>query len=272
VNSEFIERIESPTAPQQRKLFELGRGETEERLEGYDIDVEELDEATLTRLNYTYYHNWEENDPDFMFLVRDPGTPGDHVVSEIVNIRDTTDPIELINIYQRIGAQWLMKRDYATFIKTFLDVFEEEDLIDIPDPWWEYVLNGSFFDDFYMTDVVKYRVDQDLSDTDIQNCFTEYLFDEIEDVDPNLIFAFGKTPWLSLRNMLGTVRVDDGESTQASITEAQGSLYRTTKMPGEQVHVVPFMHMSPHNYPSKVTIPEFEEMLKDSLYNWKTTH
>lgn len=248
MNKEFIEEIEHPSAPRQQKLYKAGREVTLERLEKHA--VEDLDDITIRRLNYTYYHNWEENDPRCMFLIRDPGTPGDHVVSEIVEIDRTDDVLDLIDIYQRIGSRWLMGRDYAKFTQEFLRTCEAQGLIDLSTDWWAYLLTGQFFDDFYMTDVVKYRIDTDPPDADIQDCFTKHLYPEIEHVEPDLVFAFGKTPWKSLRDTLKTEHVGTGARTKPSITQAQGKLFRTTRMPDEQLYVLPFLHMSPHNYPS----------------------
>lgn len=268
MNEQFIRQIENPSSPQQQTLYEQGLEITKDRLEKHSI--EGLEDTTLTRLNYTYYHNWKRNDPDFFFLIRDPGKPGDHVVSEAVEIDRTEEILDLIDIYQRIGARWLMGRNYATFIREFLRVCEQKDLVELTTDWWEYVLTGSFFDDFYMTDVVKYRIDEDPTDSDLQDCFTSYLFPEIDEIDPDLIFAFGKTPWKSIRDTLNTKDIETGEQTKPSVTQAQGRLFRTTRMPDDQLFVIPFLHMSPQNYPSKVTIPEFTEMLTTAINRWKS--
>lgn len=263
MDEEFIHKIERPDSPQQQDLYDEGIEITENRLEKFGING--LSESTRRRLNYTYYHNWEHDDPQLMFLIRDPGKPGDHVVAETRNIDRNEKILDLIDIYQRIGARWLMGRNYAKFMREFLQTCEQEGLIDIPGDWWEYLLSGQFFDDFYMTDVVKYRVDEDPSDRYIQDCFTTHLFSEIEYVDPDIIFAFGKTPWKSLRDMVDTEHVETGARTKSSITEAQGKLFRTTKMPSEQLYVIPFLHMSPQNIPSRVTIDEFRDMLRSAL-------
>lgn len=276
MNPEFLEKIENPEtimgtgSLEQQSLLDSALKESRKRLSEYGIH--DLDDWLLYRLAYIYYHNWEENDPSYMILLEDPGDMGDHVVAEIPKIKALgrdPNPLDLIEIYQRIGARWLMGRDYAYITSQVLEAFNQFDLIDFDGDWWEYMLSGRFFDDFYMGDTVKYRADyNDVPDS----CFTQFLRKELESVDPDFIFIFGGDGWDVICEKLNPVPVslDLGSSNvcEENLGAVLGEVFRS-EYPVE-TYLAPLYHVS---YVTRgwadISREEYIEAIQGSVRDWQ---
>ena len=86
MNSAFVERINDPGRLQLQQQQESAREAVRERLRVYDMA--DVPDYVLQKLTYTYYHDWKTDEQRFMFLLEDPGVPGEHIILEIVDYVD----------------------------------------------------------------------------------------------------------------------------------------------------------------------------------------
>lgn len=233
-----------------------------ERLAKYDmVDVPD---HVIRHLTYAYYHDWEVDDPEFVFLLEDPGIPGEHVVHETnayVDLGTEYDIRDVVEIDRRFGARWLAKSTYTEFTSQFISLCQEYGLVETDSPWWQYLLGGAFFDDFYMCDVVKYRATS-IGTADVRVSFTEFLYDEIETIEPDLIFAFGKRAWETIRDQLRAEPLEEEPASQ-SVLDVHGVLHRTTRPP--DTTVLPLGHMSPNFRGAQISHAEYIDGMERGL-------
>jgi len=201
MNRDFVEGIEHPESRYLQEAQESAARHVRERLE--DHHMTDVPDKVLRKLTYAYYHDWEQNDPNYVFLLADPGVPGEHVVFEANAYAglEPTDYRTKVQIDQRFGARWLAKQRYTDFTSEFLTHCQDHGLVEFDEPWWQYLLSGSFFDDFYMTDVVKYR-ENNPSQATLDAAVRLGLIQELEYIDPDLIFTFGSRAWDAVRTHL----------------------------------------------------------------------
>lgn len=229
MNEEFVASIEQPDKLQLQQLQESAREAVIDRLADYDMY--DVPDWVIRKLTYTYYHDWETDDPSYVFLLEDPGIPGEHVVletAEYAELGEGYDPHDVIQIDRRFGARWLATRRYTDFTSEFIDACGENGLISLDEPWWRYLLTGRFFDDFYMADVIKYR-GVNAGTGDVNTAFSSHLIHELEYVDPDVIFAFGKRAWETIRDQLGATPVGDPSDGQG-VTDVHGVLHATGRL------------------------------------------
>ena len=104
-----------------------------------------------------------------------------------------------------------------------------------------------FFDDFYMTDIVKYRAPGSaVGSPEVQFSFSEQLREELEAIDPDLIFTFGNRAWNPIRDELAAKPVESLAIDESRITELHGSLHETGRV--LDTYVLPLGHMSTQFY------------------------
>lgn len=71
MNEQFIDRLEQPRSLALEELFEAAVDNVTEQLREYG--AKNVDEWALGKIAYTYYYDWEHDDPDVVFLLEDPG-------------------------------------------------------------------------------------------------------------------------------------------------------------------------------------------------------
>lgn len=268
MNSAFVSGIENPDRLQLQEQQASAREVVEERLRSYDMT--EVPDYVLRKLTYTYYHDWETDDPQFMFLLADPGVPGEHVIMEVadyVGLEPGYDPHDAIQIDRRFGARWLAKGAYTDFTSAFLQACAENGLIDLTEPWWQYLLTGGFFDDFYMTDVIKYR-GVNAAAGDVNASFYEFLSDEFEYLDPDIVFAFGKRAWTTLLDKFEIEPLGDGVVSE-SVHDVHGSLYEASGL--VETDVLPLGHMSGNFRGAQISKADYQDKLEFGLEEWANT-
>ena len=266
MDTSFVKDIEDPDRLQLQQQQESAREAVRERLRDYDmVDVPDY---VLHKLTYTYYHDWKTDDPRFMFLLEDPGIPGEHVIMEVaayVDLDPGYDPYDAIQIDRRFGARWLAKRGYTDFTSDFLEACADNGLIEMEDPWWQYLLSGGFFDDFYMADVIKYR-GVNASAGDINTSFYSFLSEELEYLEPDLIFAFGKRAWTTLMEKFDVDPLGDGPVSD-SILDVHGHVYRASGI--VETDILPLGHMSGNCRGSQISKSEYQQGIDDGLEKWR---
>jgi hypothetical protein len=203
----------------------------------------DVPDHVLRKLTYTYYHDWKTEDPRFMFLLEDPGIPGEHVIMEVadyVDLGSGYDLYDAVQIDRRFGSHWLAKRGYTDFSSDFIQACSDNGLIELEEPWWQYLLSGEFFDDFYMADVIKYR-GVNASTGDINTSYYSFLSEELEFLEPDLVFAFGKRAWTTLLEKFEIEPLVDGPVSE-SILDVHGAVYGASGI--VETDVLPLGHMS----------------------------
>jgi hypothetical protein len=265
MNREFVERIEEPRTLQLQMLRDDARSEVERRLERCRMSG--VPERVLQKMTYAYYHDWNANDPSCVFLLEEPGKLGEYRVFETnayVELGEDFDIREAIRVDQRFGARWLAKSRYANFTQEFVKVCREHELVTSDRPWWQYVLSGEFFDDFYMTDVIKYRSVSPAT-ADIGASFTEFLIHELEYIEPELVFAFGGRAWNALRDRLSLEPIS-GELEATSVHDRHGVLHETNRLVGTMV--LPLGHPSPKFRGAQLSHEQYMQRLASGVRVW----
>lgn len=265
MDNSFLRRIEDPDRLQLQKQQDAAKAAVKERLAAYDM--QDVPESALRKLTYTYYHDWQTDDPQFMFLLEDPGIPGEHVLLEIeeyASLGADYTPRQAIQVDRRFGARWLATKSYTDFTSAFLRTCADNNLIELEDPWWRYLLSGAFFDDFYMADVIKYR-GINAASGDINASFYAFLSDELEYVDPDLVFAFGKRAWTTLKDQFDITPLDDGPVSN-SIHDVHGYIYEATGL--VDTDILPVGHMSGNFRGAQISKVTYQEGLAQGLSDW----
>lgn len=265
MNPEFVEGIEDPEKLSLQRLQEEAREAVKNRLSMYDM--EDIPEWVLTKLTYTYYHDWETDDPEFVFLLEDPGVPGEHVIMETnayFELGEVYDVHDAIQVDRRFGARWLATRRYTDFTSQFLAICEEHGLISTDGPWWQYLLSGRFFDDFYMADVIKYR-GANARSGDVKASFSSCLLHELEYIDPDLVFAFGKRAWETIRDHCQAKPVES-PPVGTGVSDVHGVLHSTERL--LDTAVLPLGHPSTNFRGAQLSHADYMDRLKGGVASW----
>lgn len=262
MDPEFVHSIESPEPLPLQELQAEAWDVVVERLAEYDmLDVPDW---VVRKMTYTYYHDWTTDDPDYVFLLEDPGKPGEHVVLETsayASLGEGYDPLDAVQIDRRFGARWLATRRYTPFTSAFVEACAEFGLISADVSWWRYVLSGQFFDDFYMADVVKYR-GVSAGTGDINAAFSTHLIHELEHVDPDIVFAFGKRAWETIKDKLHAVPLDERPASPG-VRDVHGVPHSTERL--LDTDVLPLGHPSTNFRGAQLSHDEYMERLRDGV-------
>ena len=269
MDAEFLSQIENPRSHILEELLESAVTDVEEHQQTYD-DVN-LDEWAVRKMAFTYYYNWETDNPDFVFLLTDPGSIDERHMREaqrIAALKNEYDPLSLVDIYRNFATTWFTETRNSDFIGTFLATCNEMDLIAYENYWKDYIRSREFFNDFYMTDIVKYRAPRStVGSPEVQVSFSEQLREELEGIDPDLIFTFGNRAWTPIEEELATEPIDDLAIDESKITELHGHLHKTGGV--IDAHVLPLGHMSTQFYGAQISKQEYMSRMEDGLERWK---
>lgn len=237
--SQFFQDIEEPESPVLSQLYDQALSEGREKFDKKDIEV---DEEALRKSTYTYYHNWETESPNLGFFLQNPGTlKARHEGKDLLN---ASDPLDYIAVYQRYAAEWFVLKN-KHFAGRFFPILDELDLIQVQD--WKTYVKDAFFDDFYMTDLVKYRVTTgDIEDQHRKESYEEQLKHELEAIDIDLAFAFSSRLWKTLHEEVPLEPRSAGAPESSSVSECHGHLYQAGKP--LNCEVIPLSHYSRQIY------------------------
>lgn len=263
LDESFVRRIENPDDERLRTLLADAMKKTRERLQRFDVP--ELEERLIRRLAYTYYYDWENDDPRFLFVVQDPGNLQRRHLDELDRFRDAPSIREQIQGYRRFATTWLINRRNADFSERFLGTLHTAGLIDIRNSWSEYVASEQFFDDIYLGDVVKYRTDG-FGKRAERASFQSFLDTELRAIDPDLIVAFGGNAWSTLRRELAAKSVDDPDIDDGKIMQAHGHVYNTENT--VETSIIPLGHMSGQVW-WRFPPDEYIDRLQKGVERWK---
>ena len=241
MNAKFFSRIANPEEPELQNLSKIARSSVEEKLS--DWGLTEIPEHTIRNLSFTYYHDWEHDDPDNMLLIQDPGPLYDRHRGEVQAFRDLgpdPEPTDLVSLHRRFAISWLVQRN-ADFAEQFVDVCAQHGIATPRSDWDEYIAGGDFFDDFYLADVVKYRTDSHTHQQRLAS-YREFLREELQSIDPDVLFVFGGDAWsLVLSEMNPTLR-ERIDVDRSKVTDVHGFPFQVN-FPIKTT-VVPLVHFS----------------------------
>lgn len=241
-NKDFINRIEYPDDTVLQSLRDDACETTQHRLEKWGFP--DIDDSTIRKLSYTYYYDPSHDDPDYVFLLQDPGALQRRHTEELDRLKaiDDQSPLtELVNIYRQFPKSWLLRDRNSDFSSRFFTTLADHGIISLSSTWRDYLRDEVFYDEFYMTDVVKYRVDGS-SKTERRASVNGFLREEMAKIDPDLIFAFGGDAWGAMRDFFDSSPVQSGPVDPGKITETHGHLCQTGRK--IDAHVLPLSHMS----------------------------
>lgn len=235
IGDQYLRRIEVPQSKGLAQLHEMALSDVRDKFEDKGMTV---DADTLEKSTYTYYHDWESESPSFGFFLQNPGTLKPR--HEGRDLLAASNPLDYVEVYQRYAAEWFVDKN-EHFSGRFFPLLGDLGLIDIDD--WKTYVQGKFFEDFYMTDLVKYRVTTgDIKAKHRTESYEEQLKHELEALDLELVFAFSSRLWKTLHEEVDLEGLTDGAPDSDSVSSCHGHLYRA----GEPLDsfVIPLSHYS----------------------------
>jgi hypothetical protein len=269
MNADFLERIDQPRSLTLERLLDSAIENVDEQLREYG--AHSVDDWALRKIAYTYYYDWEEDDPDYVFLLEDPGNLNQRHTREVRRIealKEEHEPLDMVDIYRRFASTWFTETRNSDFMRKFLSTCDENGLIDADGYWKDYIRTQDFFDDFYMTDIVKYRAPGSaVGAQQVRSSFADQLRLELETIDPDLIFTFGNRGWNPVKEELRAEPVDDPDVDESKITELHGHLHQTQRIVDS--YVLPLGHMSTQFYGAQISKDDYMGRLENGLENWR---
>ena len=240
VARKILSEIDEPTEPTLRELQQTAIGEVGTVLSEAGFSVQD---EVARRLSYTYYYDWETDDPDIVLLVQDPGNLHERHLSELRPYNPLAGECsarDQIGVYREFAKSWLTGRN-ADFSERFFETLASHGLISLPNGWHQYVDSGQFYRDFYLGDVVKYRVDG-FGVAAERASYRQLLERELQALDPELVITFGGNAWPALRRSTAPEPVVETDAHPESIMSIHGTLHRISEP--IDTHVLPLAHMS----------------------------
>lgn len=124
---------------------------------------------------------------------------------------------------------------------------------------WETYVKDEFFDNFYMTDLVKYCVTtKEIKKQHRSESYEKQLRHELEYIDLDLVFSFSSRRWKTLYEQVSTISpVSEQAPESDSVSNCHGYLYRAEEP--LDCHIIPLSHYSKQIY---------GHYLRDSYFNY----
>jgi|GEM_PF-1408555 len=260
----LLSQIDEPAHPELRELQQTATERVESVLAEAGMPRKE---EVSRRLSYTFYYDWETDDPDYVLLVQDPGNLQKRHLTELRPQNPLAGDCtvrEQIAVYRAFGQSWLTGRN-ADFTERFLETLSDHGLISLPDGWERYVTSGDLYRDFYLGDVVKYRVDGFGSRAE-RTSYDAFLARELRELDPELIITFGGNAWPALRKEVYPRPVMETTADPGSIMDIHGVLHHIEEP--VETYVLPLAHMSGQVW-WRFPPDEYISRLNHALEAWK---
>jgi len=236
----LLKQMDNPDDPELRRLQSDAKEHVEEVAHAAGLFP---DKHAIRRLSYTYYYDWETDDPDFMLLLQDPGNLHKRHLEEL----QPENPLEggctrreQVHIYRQFAKSWLTGRN-ADFSEQFFGTFDDHGLINLGAGWKDYITTERMFQDVYLGDVVKYRVDG-FGRSAERKSYAKFLEEEIEALDPDLLITFGSNAWDALRRETGPSAVRNSAASPGKMLDIHGTLHSISDP--IDTFVLPLSHMS----------------------------
>lgn len=246
LNSKFVRRIEEPEHSVLKAALADACERARERLT--EMGFRNPEEWLVRKAAFASFYDWERDSPDYVFLLPDPGNIGTEYTDEIHDFESTGPTIssrQQVGFYRDLARGWFLnhRTDFPT---EFFPLLQSNGLIEYPTNWQTYIRDSGFFDDFYMTDVVKYRIAGNSSSALEEWAFRRHLKRELIHIDPKIIFVFGGRAWGTIREYLSPVPYGTKVRDDSKITNAHGRLYYTNSQ--FCAFILPLGHMSGNSW------------------------
>jgi hypothetical protein len=243
IDASFVKKIEYPKHSALQGALSEACTNTVERLS--EMGFRDPEEWLVRKAAMAYFYDWQEDNPEYVLLLPDPGNLGKQNTPEIRRLQSEGKNIcyqDQVGIYREIARKWYL-RHQTDFPQEFLSLLHSHGLIEFDDGWREYVRCGEFFDDFYMTDIIKYRVGGFSSNGQrASQAFRQHIKSELSEVEPSIIFVFGRPAWNTFYDHLNPTPVNPPVGEKTSIKQSHGKLYYINT--NTCAFVVPLGHMS----------------------------
>lgn len=260
----LLSQIDQPTHPELQELQQTAIDSVETVLADAGMP---LQEEVCRRLSYTFYYDWETDDPDYVLLVQDPGNLHQRHLSELRPhnpLAGECPARQQISVYRAFGQSWLTGRN-ADFSEQFLGTLANHGLISLSDSWERYVTSGQLYQDFYLGDVVKYRVDG-FGTAAERTSYQTLLTTELQELDPNLVITFGGNAWSTIRRHARPQPVVETDADSESVMDIHGVLHRINEP--IETYLLPLAHMSSQVW-WRFPPAEYLSRLSDALATWR---
>lgn len=255
----LIQRIENPERSVLRDCLEEACDLSRRRLREWGFSG--VSDGILRRMSYTYYHDGSSN-PDIAFIVQDPGPLQKRHTEQFNRIsRAGQNYGELVGAYREFAKSWLRRRN-ADFSEQFFSELDRSGLLDLDGSVDAYLERGHLFEDIYLTDVVKYRIDGPTT-TQTSASIDAFLCDELREISPDIVFVFGGDAWEAVYRRFRLVRVTNEPVDASKTMDVHGAVFRLTG-PFETT-VIPLAHMSGqvwYRFPPEEYIERLSEALR----------
>ena len=246
-----------------------------------NIDKKMLESAKIALdkqfLHKTFYFK-KGTEPKYCILMEKPGKYINNEEAELNNLISNDNHIEsYLNFYIRYLIKWiLLDNGRKPFFKPFFELILQKKLDTNLN---ERFLNNEIFNDFYFSDIIKYRSKyfKDRSINVNKNLLTKSVVSFREEIsilsNIQLIFIFGNVAFKNLikDNIINIVKdknniIDTNRSNM--ISELHGSLHIWKFSETREIYVIPLIHMSPRSF--NVTIRDtYFEYLKKGLTKYR---
>lgn len=251
MNPEFIQKIKHPSGD-LRFIQQKAQINVKQQLHRWGYDVGDISRERILDMSFTYRFDWEEDNPRHMLILQDPGPFGSdrhkNMWEQSENLDNDINPIKSVSRDRWIAKKWL-EETAKQFSDAFLQECVDTGIINEIDNIDNYIDNGRFFDDFYYTNVIKYRDDTHDSKHRIES-YAEYIDKEIEYINPEYIFVSGSPAWNTIDSGKTDIdpkpieKVPDSVS-RNKITEVHGHPFEITKPINAKI--IPIIHPNPRS-------------------------
>lgn len=265
LDASFVERIEHPEHAILQDALAEASTNTKTRLQ--TMGIADPEEWLVRKLAYAYFHDWTTDAPRIMFLLPDPGQLGTRFTTAVQQFRRNGPDHSCqaqVSFYRHLATEWLLHKT-TDFSARFFPTLADLGVIDYTDGWQPYVATGAFFDDVYLTDVLKYRLGGYTARQE-QAAVQEHLTTELAAIDPELILTFGANAWGTARDYLDARPVSDAPVDTSQMMATHGHLCRTHAR--LDTFVLPLSHMSGHVW-YRFPPDEYIERLEAGLRDWQ---
>jgi len=186
---------------------------------------------------------------EFMLVLQNPLSTSKRRSLEMEEAESAHNLKQRVKVHQRYFSDWFLFRKNRKFIERFLNLFKEYKLIDL-DNHEEYIKH-EFFDDFYVTDLIKYWcTTSEIEEKHVEHA-VKHLQREISLVKPRLIISFGTRVWEALKGQFKLKAYQRWESKvdpdrdKETVSNVHGFLFKScSPPPNHEVFVIPLVHLS----------------------------
>ena len=220
---------------------------SEDRIrEVFDL-VRECQDCAFKKRGFTFYAD-HASGYKYMLILQNPLWNPKRYKEEKEKAEQARDLEQRVRVHQGYMLRWFLSRN-ERFIIRFLDLCKKYRLIEYGNPR-TYIEDRRFFEDFYVTDLIKYWCKtQEIKDEHLRHAI-DHLATEVDAVKPNLAFVFGTRVWETFQDRFHPEPCQeltgiDPERGDNRVSNVHSYLFSSvSKSIGHKFFVIPLAHMS----------------------------